>query len=119
MNRFFRAAGPFVALLLALVATACSGLEAQPPADAADSATPGDVAQPRKKPFRGHRALVYERSYRICSAFSVKEIAHQHHVRARPRRAARAHAKMLYKRKNFKPAFVGCLDAFKGHPRQA
>lgn len=78
---------------------------------AATTAAPG----PRRM-WTGKQGVRYERSYRICSVFTVKEVAKELGVRARPRPAAQAHANAWYDPKYRQAAYRGCLDAFRGRP---
>jgi hypothetical protein len=66
---------------------------------------------PRK--WKGAHALRYERAYRVCSVFTVKELARHHRVAAKPKVAARAQAGEYQKRYR-QAAFHGCLDALHG-----
>lgn len=79
----------FLLLLLAtLVAAGCSGVE--PSADAGEPGTTVEEPTPR---WRGARAQTYRRAYRICSVFTVEEIARQRDMKLGARTAARAFAR--------------------------
>ena len=66
--------------------------------------------------WQGPQGVRYERSYRICSVFTVKEVAKELGVRARPKPAAWAHANAWYDAQFRQAAYRGCLDAFRGRP---
>ena len=100
----------FLVLLLAtLVAAGCSGVE--PSADAGEPGTTLEEPTPR---WRGARAQTYRRAYRICSVFTVEEIARQRNVKPRARTAAHAFARWHYPREQRKAGFQGCFDGFRG-----
>ncbi len=110
-----------LALGAALTAVAgCSGLESAgaPPGDAdAALAASGKAAKPaREREWRGGQAVRYERSYRVCSVFSVREIARELGVPAKARVAARAHAQAWYPPQFQRAAFEGCIDGFERRP---
>jgi len=95
--------------------------------EAGATATPGTVAvsdgqaatttsPAPSRTWKGKQGVRYERSYRICSVFSVKEVAKELEVRARPKPAAQAHANAWYDPKFRQAAYRGCLDAFRGRP---
>lgn len=69
-----------------------------------------------RKVWKGKQGVRYERSYRICSVFTVKEVATELGVRAKPKAAALAHANAWYDAKFRQAAYRGCLDAFRGRP---
>jgi hypothetical protein len=84
------------ALVPVALTAACSGMNASGTADASPEGTSTsgagqtEAAEPlQRKLFHGYKAVVYERSYRVCNAFSVTEVARQHGVRARRKAAAR------------------------------
>jgi hypothetical protein len=66
--------------------------------------------------WRGKQGVRYERSYRICSVFTVKEVARELGVPARRKQAALAHANAWYDPPFRQAAYRGCLDAFRGRP---
>jgi hypothetical protein len=115
-----RAVGVLVAgLALAGSASACSSLDSggEPPGDERNAAIPGREPRPaRDRDWEGQQALVYDRSYRICSVFTVREIARDMGVAAKPQIAARAHARELYGTQVRRAAYEGCIDAFQGRP---
>jgi hypothetical protein len=121
MGRSHRIAAPLaVVALLAGVTSACSALDSggAPPGDEesagvvrAESAKPA-----RDRTWEGAQAANYDHSYRICSVFTVREIARDMNVRAKPKAAARAHARELYGAQYRRAAYEGCLDAFQGRP---
>jgi hypothetical protein len=81
----------------------------------------GPVAVSTKQPAKrklwtGKQGVRYERSYRICSVFTVKEVAGELGVAARRKPAARAHANAWYEPHFRQAAYRGCLDAFRGRP---
>ena len=81
----------------------------------ADAPQPAPVAEKRvPRKWKGAHAVRYTRAYRLCTAFSVKEVAQQHGARAKPRPAARALARETYAKPYRQAAFHGCLDAFLG-----
>jgi hypothetical protein len=107
-----------LALAPVLLVTGCTAVESSggPPGseDAIAVAATGKPARERK--WRGAAALRYERSYRICSVFTVREIAEEFGVARKPRAAAMAHATELYEPQYRRAAFQGCLDAFEKRP---
>lgn len=105
---------PLTLLLAALAVAGCSGVEA--PADAGERGSTVEEQTPR---WKGARARTYRRAYRICSVFTVEEIARQRGVKPRARTAARAFARWHYPRKQRKAGFHGCLDGFRGRARGA
>jgi len=109
-----------VGLVLAGTSSACGSLESggAPPGD--EDAT-GAVSSRQPRPARvrsweGPQAANYDHSYRICSVFTVREIARDMGVAAKPKLAARAHARELYAAQFRRAAYQGCLDAFQGRP---
>lgn len=112
-----RAAGLLIVLALL---PACASLESESagqPAPAAEEER--ENADPAAR-WRGAKGQRYRDAYRVCSVFTPKEIAKRYHgVAARRRPAARAHARRLYERRHFGPAFHGCLDGFRGRPPRA
>jgi hypothetical protein len=105
---------------LAGLTSGCMSLESgeKPPGDEnAASVVPGREPRPAKpRRWEGVQAANYDRSYRICSVFTVREIARDMGVAAKPRIAAEAHARELYAVQFRRAAFEGCLDAFHGRP---
>ena len=73
-------------------------------------------AAPKRRVWTGKQGLHYERSHRICSVFSVKEVARELGVPARRKVAARAHADAWYDPPFRRAAYRGCLDGFRGRP---
>ncbi len=69
-----------------------------------------------RKSWKGKQGVRYERSYRICSVFTVKEVATELGVPAKRKAAARAHASAWYDPPFRQAAYRGCLDAFRGRP---
>jgi hypothetical protein len=109
-----------LAFLTAPVLAACSSFESQPAAESPSPAVAESESAPAAEPrWRGAKATQYRNAYRVCSVFTVKEIARQHEAKARPRPAARAHARRLYEPRFRKPAFEGCLDGLRGRPPRA
>ena len=111
---------------LGLVATAgfardggeAAGVAAKPGSVAVSdgrAAVSSDARAPRRT-WTGKQGVRYERSYRICSVFSVKEVAKELGVPAKRKDAARAHANAFYEPKFRRAAYRGCLDAFLGRP---
>lgn len=112
-----------VTALAGFAAAGCSAVESSgraPEADVALASSAGDGAEappPRaKRTWTGGQAVRYERSYRICSVFTVQEVATELGVRKRPKAAARAHANAWYDPQWRAAAYHGCLDAFHGRP---
>ena len=106
---------------LAGLATGCGSVESggEPPGDentAAGAITGRDERPPKARRWEGAQAVNYDHSYRICSVFTVREIARDMGVAAKPRIAAEAHARELYAFQFRRAAFEGCLDAFQGRP---
>jgi hypothetical protein len=118
MGPTLRVAAPLA--VVALLTSACSALQSggEPPADGQSAAIVRreDAKPARARDWRGKQALNYDRSYRICSVFTVREIARDMNVRAKPKAAARAHARELYGVQYQRAAYEGCLDAFQGRP---
>jgi hypothetical protein len=107
---------PVFLLPFLLVVAACSSGERE---SAAEPVHPA-AAQAEPDPlWRGPKGVAYGNAYRICSVFTVKEVARENGVRAKPRAAARAHARALYAPGVRKAAFVGCRDGFHGRPPRA
>lgn len=113
----------FVTALAGLAASGCAAVEpagGEPEADVAlaSSEDAGAEAAPRraKRTWTGGQAVRYERSYRICSVFTVQEVATELGVRKRPKAAARAHADTWYDPRWRRAAYHGCLDAFHRRP---
>ncbi len=79
------------------------------------AATTANATKPTKL-WRGKKGVRYERSYRICSVFTVKEVARELGVPARRKQAALAHANAWYDPPFRQAAYRGCLDAFRGRP---
>ena len=106
---------------LASLMSGCGSVDSggAPPGDAnsAAGAVTGREARPAKsRRWEGAQAANYDHSYRICSVFTVREIARDMGVAAKPRIAAEAHARELYAVRFQRAAFEGCLDAFQGRP---
>ena len=81
----------------------------------ADAPQPAPVAEKRvPRKWKGAHAVRYTRAYRLCTAFSVKEVAQQHGSRPKPRPTARALARETYAKPYRQAAFHGYLDAFLG-----
>lgn len=80
------------------------------------AAAPTANATKPAKLWRGKKGVRYERSYRICSVFTVKEVARELGVPARRKQAALAHANAWYDPPFRQAAYRGCLDAFRGRP---
>ena len=106
---------------LAGLPSGCASVDSggEPPGDEKTSAgavtgRDGRPAKPRR--WEGAQAVNYDHSYRICSVFTVREIARDMGVAAKPRVAAEAHARELYAVQFRRAAFEGCLDAFQGRP---
>ena len=77
----------------------------------------GEKAQnEQRRTWTGRKGVRYERSYRICSVFTVKEVAAELGVARKPKPAARAHANAWYDAPFRTAAYHGCLDAFRGRP---
>ncbi|HXV58769.1 MAG TPA: hypothetical protein VD704_12965 [Gaiellaceae bacterium] len=108
----------FLPCLGVLLLAACSSLESEPAAESPRPAVAGsrETAEPR---WQGAKATQYRNAYRVCSVFTVEEIAAQHEAKARPRAAARAHARRLYEPRFRRVAFAGCLDGLRGEPPRA
>jgi len=114
---------PLLWLLGVLGLVAAAGWARGGSDEAAGSAGPGyggvavttTGSEPRRL-WRGKQGVRYERSYRICSVFTVKEVAKELGVPARPKPAARAHADAWYDAQFRRAAYRGCLDAFRGRP---
>jgi hypothetical protein len=103
-------------LVLALALAGCYSGQASSEDGLTGAAAPEpSVQQEEAEPrFTGRAAERYRDSYRICEAFGPEEVAAQLGVAERPRPAARAHAETYYPGRFFRPAFRGCLDAFRG-----
>ena len=105
----------------ATLASGCVSVESggEPPGDentAAGAITTREQRPVKERRWAGAQAVNYDHSYRICSVFTVREIARDMGVAAKPRIAAEAHARQLYAAQFQRAAFEGCLDAFQGRP---
>ena len=106
---------------LAGLTSGCVSVESggEPPGNentAAGAITGRDARPAKARRWEGAQAVNYDHSYRICSVFTVREIARDMGVAAKPRIAAEAHARELYAFQFRRAAFEGCLDAFQGRP---
>jgi hypothetical protein len=104
----------FAALFLVAVGTACTSLESgQPEAQAADRGAEPQAAEPPVQ-AKTSRTRVYRNAQRICTVFSLKEMAVYYGVARRPRAVAEAHAAELYSIPHArKEAVRGCLAALR------
>jgi hypothetical protein len=106
---------------LAGLTSGCVSVESggEPPRNentAAGAITGRDSRPAKTRRWAGAQAANYDHSYRICSVFTVREIARDMGVVAKPRVAAEAHARELYATQFRRAAFEGCMDAFQGRP---
>lgn len=106
-------------LILCASLTACSALEPEPVASPFPDTTTTTAGTKKKPRWKGQKAVHYRNAYRICSVFSVRELARQYNVKRKPALVARSHARRLVP-KRFRPQAVrGCLDAFQDRPPRA